>query len=213
THGAPEESNPMAARRLKLLQISGALITALIVLGAIFALYRRGSHTVPVPADPTDAQAHASCVLVEADGNARVRCARLVDTSARNVWSTFVDYKSFPRLFDSKLWAMKFDTVEATGDGTHIAGGVDLAIGHWPIDVVMHHTESADEFVARWDASSDGEVNRGAWTVRAAGGRAVLIYEIEVRSKKSPAFLINNALLDQVSKIIETVAAAALKRP
>lgn len=210
---AAEAPRPGSDRRLKRLQAAGALATLLIMLGAILVLYRRGSHTVPIPTDPTDAQAPSSCLLVESEGNARVRCAKLVDASARNVWQTIIDYKSFPRLFDSTLWTMKFDTVEDTAEGTHIAGGVSSVVGHWPIDVVMHHTESKDKFVASWDASAGREVNRGAWTVRAAGARAVLIYEIEVRSNKSPAFLINNALLDQVSKIINTVAAAALKHP
>lgn len=173
-------------------------------------LYVRGTRTGEL-VEPTTIEQGVRCALVRKGEAVPVRCAMIVDAPPDRVWSIIADYRRFADLFDSRTWRLEFERVEPEGaDRFHVVGAVRSVLGTWPIDVRMQHAERDGVRTASWDASDGWDVNRGGWSVApAAEGRTLLAYELEVRTRRSPRFLINDVLLDQLPHMLRTVAGAA----
>jgi hypothetical protein len=202
--------DPARRRRRRWVMIGAALVTTLLIALPAVGLYVRGTRAGE-PVDPTTIEQGARCGLVRRGEAVPVRCAMIVDAPPDRVWAIIADYRRFADLFKSRTWRLEFERVEPEGaDGFHVVGAVRSVLGTWPIDVQMRHAQRDGVRTASWDASDGWDVNRGGWSVGpAAGGRTLLAYELEVRTRRSPRFLINDVLLDQLPHMLRTVGRAA----
>jgi hypothetical protein len=190
--------------------IGAAIVTTLLIAVPTLGLYMRGTRAGSLE-DPTSPEQGARCGLIRRGDAVPVRCAMIVQAPPDRVWAIIADYRRFADLFDSRVWRLGFDRVEPDGsDGFHVVGAVRSVLGTWPIDVRMRHAEQGGVRTASWDASDGWDANRGGWSVApAADGRTLLAYELEVRTRRAPTFLVNDVLLDQLPHMLRTVARAA----
>jgi hypothetical protein len=202
--------DPARRRRRRRVMILAALATSLAIALPALGLYVRGTKVGQL-ADPTAPEQGVRCGLIQRSGAIPVRCAVIVEATPDRVWAIIADYRSFADLFDSRVWRLEFERVELDGvDAYHVVGAVRSMIGTWPIDVRMQHGDQGGVRTASWDASDGREVNRGGWSVGPApDGRTLLAYELEVRTRRAPTFLVNDILLDQLPHLLRTVARAA----
>jgi uncharacterized protein YndB with AHSA1/START domain len=202
--------DPARRRRRRWVMILAATVTVVLMAIPGAVLFVRGTRAGEL-ADPTTSEQGARCGLVRRGEQVPVRCAMIVDAPPDRVWAIIADYRRFADLFDSRMWRLELGQVDPEGENAyHVVGAVRSVLGTWPIDVRMRHAERDGVRRASWDASDGWDVNRGGWSVApAADGRTLLAYELEVRTRRSPTFLINDVLLDQLPHMLRTVARAA----
>jgi hypothetical protein len=201
---------PARRKRRRRVMAGAAAATALALAIPTLVLYWRGTRIVELR-EPTAAAEGPRCGLIQRGDVSPIRCAMLVEAPPERVWAVIADYRAFGDLFQSRLWRLDFDRVDPDGtDGVRVVGFVRSVLGTWPIDVRMQHAEGEGVRTASWDASDGWDMNRGGWSVAPApGGGTLLSYEIEVRTRRAPRFLINDVLLDQLPGMLRTVARAA----
>lgn len=203
----PSPAGPSWARRLPLLV--SVLVCAVAGI-AIAALVVRGTWADSAPRDPSSSSEGVVDQLCrDASGTTYVRCSVILEAPADRVWTTIVSYKRFPEIFRdvSAFATLDVTAAEPEADGrTRLVGRVQSIAGTWPIDVRVAHTITSTGYTASWDEPSDDFDNRGSWTVTPLGpSRCLVVYQLDVRAHRYPAFLINAVLLNGAPPVLEAV--------
>jgi uncharacterized protein YndB with AHSA1/START domain len=128
------------------------------------------------------------------DGHKQVRCAVMLDCPLQEVWKTLTDYEHFRDVFP---FLIASETAPEPGGRQHLKETISSFLGDWQFEISITHTETPEKCVASWDQpGGDLSVNRGSWTLTAAGaGKTLAVYVLEAEVRRFPAFAVRNVLL------------------
>lgn len=196
---------PAKRKRIALLLMAAAALLLLL------AFLVRGTWSTSEARNPaSSAEGVVTQLFRTPDGRKQVRCARVVDRPAAELWRALTDYDRFPELFPTVLSA----TSAREPDGRfRVKMEVDTPLGKWPVDVRIRHQESPP-YVADWDEPSGSiTTNRGSWTLTpVASDKTLLVYALEVEFRQFPNVLVRNVFLSRQKGVVNALAAAVLKR-
>jgi uncharacterized protein YndB with AHSA1/START domain len=197
---------PPAPPRRRRLLIAPLVLLGLLLAFLLWAFVRGTWSTTEIenPAAPEDGA--RSQLILRPDAHKHIRCARVVAAPPEKVWATVTAYDRFDRIFP---YVSSVDSSLNRDGSTRLIGTVDAGwLGRYSFEAAVRHDVQPSRHVASWDQPGGGlDVNRGRWEVTPLpGGRALLVYELEVEVRQIPTFLVRALLLGPLRRVVEAAA-------
>lgn len=185
------------------------VLTPLLLATAL--LWARGSWIHGEARDPASSSEGVVAQVVRVPEGKCVRCSVLVDAAPDAVWAAVTDYDHFPDTFD-KLKDVKI--TREPGDLVRFSGTAVTPLEAWSYGVLIHHETKPDRRVAWWDETGTPfATNRGSWTITSApGGKTLLVYQLEIKIRFYPNFVVRNVLLSKLPAIVGAIAQKVAKK-
>src|SRR5262249_1093122 len=157
------------------------------------------------PRDPKTSEEGIVCHLYQnPDGRKVVRCAKVLDYPAEQVWAVVTDYEHFDEIFPT----VESGKIQGKDKGRFQWNGeVTSLVGTWKVELDITHKESTDKKVASWKGTGEGvSVLEGSWTLTPAGpGKTLLVYTSDVELNRYPTFVVRNVLLSRQPTVLAAV--------
>ncbi len=211
----PSPPAPTPPQRVRKRVLIPSILLGLVVI-VFLVLYGRGTWVEPGEVNPaTPAVGAVTQLYRDGGGNIFVRSAILVKAPPRAVWPVVIDYASQANFLP---YVSQLSSEELDEHRYRIRGVAHSRIwGDWPFESEVRHDEKPDaaEYIASWAEEDRGElaVNRGRWTVRAAGkGQSLLAFALQVEVRHAPNFLVRNILMDRLPSVVRAVGAEVERR-
>src|SRR5262249_42777143 len=140
-------------RRLKKRILIPGLIVGLLALLLLWAVVR-GTWADTTPRDPKTSEEGIVCHLYQnPDGRKVVRCAKVLDYPAEQVWAVVTDYEHFDEIFPT----VESGKIQGKDKGRFQWNGeVTSLVGTWKVELDITHKESTDKKVASWKGTGEG---------------------------------------------------------
>lgn len=215
----PAQSAAAPGRRRLRKRIFIPLIVLALVIAIFLWSYVRGTWADSEARHPRTAAEGTIVQLYRTpEGDVQVRCAMVIDAPANEVWDVIRDYANHPRFFP---YVSTMEVVRQEGDRVFLTGTVQSRLwGDWSFAMHVDHKEKAGdakgdkEYTATWnDPSPSMPVNRGSWTVTAAGrNRTIVVYALEVEAAGYPNFFVRHLLLNRLARVVSALGDEVKRR-